>query len=337
MFTGAVSALLGVAAINAATPSAGPAPIKIEKVKYSIYGNCYKLSNGVVDVLVTTDLGPRIIFYGFTGENNMLAELGSEADLKNGLDQWHPWGGHRLWHAPEVKPRTYVPDNVPVEAEIVGKSTVRVAPPFETSTHIQKEMYISLDREGTGVTITHTLKNKGPWPVELAPWALTIMNGGGTTIFPQEPFISHDDKLLPARSMALWNFTDMSDPRWEFGKRYIRLSTNEKLDDPQKIGAADKLGWAGYLRNKTLFIKRFPYVEGANYPDFGCNFETYTAGNFMEIESLGPLAKLDPGETATHVEHWYLFKDVNAGDTEETLDKAITPLVEKTGKKSTTE
>jgi hypothetical protein len=235
-----------------------------------------------------------------------------------------------LWHAPEVLPRSYVPDNDPVESQIIGKSTVRVAPPLEKPTGIQKEMYISLDREGTGVTITHTLRNRGAWPIELAPWALTIMNGGGVTIFPQEPAIPHGEKFLPARPMALWNFTDMSDPRWTFGKRYVRLRTDPKLNTPQKIGAGNTLGWAGYLREKTLFIKRFSYKQGVEYPDFGCNFETFTNGDFMEVETLGPLTKLDPGEAATHVEHWFLFADVDAGNTEDTLDAAISPLVKKT-------
>ena len=305
--------------------------VKIDKVKYPNFGECYKLSNGTVDVLITLDLGPRVIFYGFTGGENALAELGPDLKVPTPYGDWKPWGGHRLWHAPEVLPRSYVPDNGPVDSEIIGKSTVRVAPPFEEATGIQKQIHVSVDHEGTGVTLTHILTNKGIWPVELAPWALTIMKGGGTTIIPQEPFVSHDDKVLPARSMTLWGFTDMSDPRWTFGKRYICLKTDTKLSDPQKIGVADKLGWAGYLRDKTLFIKRFHYIEGTNYPDAGCNFETYTAGDFMEVESLGPLTKLEPGESATHVEHWFLFKDVNPGATEDSLHNAITPLVAKTG------
>lgn len=332
MYDSALTALLGMAALSGTATNAAT-PVKIEKVKYSTYGNCYKLSNGTVDVLVTLDLGPRIIFYGFSGGENMLAELGPDAVVKTELGEWHPWGGHRLWHAPEVMPRSYVPDNGPVDAELVGNSSVRVGPPLEEATHIKKDMMISLDREGTGVTITHTLKNKSMWPIELAPWALTIMKGGGTTIVPQEPFISHDDKLLPARSMTLWNFTDMGDSRWTFGKKYIRLHTDTKLADPQKIGAAVHQGWAGYLREKTLFVKRFPsYVDGSTYPDFGCNFETYTAGDFMEVETLAPLTKIKPNEIATHVEHWYLFSDVNAGDSEDSLDKAITPLIAKTQK-----
>lgn len=331
MYDSVLTALLGIAVLSG-TALAASTPVKIEKTKYSSYGNCYKMSNGTVDLLVTLDVGPRIIFYGFSGGENNLAELGPDSVVKSELGEWHPWGGHRLWHAPEVMPRSYVPDDNPVDSEIIGNSTIRVTPPLEAATHIQKEMMISLDREGAGVTITHTLKNKGPWPVELAPWALTIVKGGGTTIIPQEPFISHNDKLIPGRSIALWNFTDMGDPRWTFGKRFIRLHTDSKLKFPQKIGAAVHQGWAGYLRDKTLFVKRFPYIEGATYPDFGCNFETYTEGDFMEVETLAPMTKLQPNETATHVEHWYLFKDVNAGDTEDSLDNAIAPLVAKVTK-----
>lgn len=324
------STMIAMASLSTSVIGAEPAPIKIEKVEYSIYGTCYKLSNGTVDLLVTADLGPRVIYYGFTGETNILAELGPDYVVKTELGEWHHWGGHRLWHAPEVLPRSYVPDNDPIEAEMIGKSTIRVAPALESATNIKKEMYISLDREGTGVTITHTLKNKGPWPIELAPWALTIMNGGGVTIFPQEPFVSHDEKLLPVRSMTLWGFTDMSDPRWTFGKKYIQLRTDEKLADPQKIGVANKQGWAAYLREGTLFVKRFHYEEGAAYPDYGCNFETYTEGSFMEVETLGPLTKLEPKDTATHVEHWHLFNGVDAGKDEKTLDKAISQLVAST-------
>ena len=304
--------------------------VKIEKVNYSRYGECYKLTNGDAEVIVTKDLGPRIISYKLKSGSNILAEMGDNTGAKTSYGYWHHWGGHRVWAAPEVNPRTYWPDNDPIKVEVVGNDTVVATPALETGTHLQKQMIIKLDAKGTGVTITHKITNKDVWPIELAPWGLTIVAGGGTTIIPQEPFISHDDRLLPARSMTLWNFTDMSDPRFTFGQKYVRLRTDESRKNPQKVGVADKLGWAGYLLGKNLFIKRFPYIEGANYTDFGCNFETYTEGNFMEVESLGPLTKLEPGETATHVERWFLFDNVNAGNTDESIDKAVQPLVKQT-------
>ncbi|HET6453605.1 MAG TPA: hypothetical protein VFI02_04320 [Armatimonadota bacterium] len=316
--------VLAILMLIAATAGA---QVKIEKVPFFNHPNCYKLSNGTVEVIVTSDIGPRVIAYRFPGGENMLAEL-PEAAVSTAFGDWHPYGGHRLWAAPEVMPRTYYPDNSPITAE-PGKDSIRLIEPTEPPTGIQKEMLITLDATGTRVTILHKLTNKGIWPIELAPWALTIVNGGGTTIIPNEPFVSHDDKLTPARSMTLWGYTDFSDPRWTFGKKYTRLHTDPKLEDPQKAGFGDKLGWAGYLRKDILFVKTFPYTEGKEYPDNGCNFETYTAGTFMEVETLGPMVKLEPEQSVTHVEQWYLFKDVKPGDTEESLDAAIKPLIER--------
>ncbi|MGI6294632.1 MAG: hypothetical protein ACOX3G_00935 [Armatimonadota bacterium] len=329
MYDSALTALMGIAALSGSAIAATNS-VNIEKIDYPKYGSCYKLTNGTVDVLVTLDVGPRIISYGFCGGENNLAEIDSAEVAKTKPNEWNAFGGHRLWHAPEVMPRSYIPDNGPVTAEVIGNSTIRVAPPLEEETNIQKAMMISLAREGTRLTITHTLKNKGLWPIELAPWGLTIVKGGGTTIIPQEPFVPHGEVLLPARSIALWNFTDLSDSRFTFGKRFIRLRTDSKITgNPQKLGVANKQGWAGYLRDKTLFIKTFAYDPCSTYPDFGCNFETYTDGDFMEVESLGPMTKLDPGDTATHVEHWHLFKDIDAGETDESLDKALSPVLKK--------
>ena len=304
----------------------------MDKVRYSIYGDCCKLSNGKVDVLVTAEVGPRVIFYGFSGGENVFAELGEDVVVKHDWGEWHPWGGHRFWHAPEVLPRSYVPDDDPVEIEALGSDGLRAAPAAESHTQIRKEMVVKLDAGGTGVTVTHKLTNEGVWPVEIAPWGLSIMRGGGTTIIPQEPYIPHNDNLLPARPIVVWHFTDMSDPRLDWGKKYIRLRTDSSIvDRPQKVGAGNKQGWAGYLRDGKLFVKRFDYIEGAKYPDDGCNCETYTDGDFMEVETLGPLTTLQPEDSTTHVERWFLFDNVDAGDTEESLDAAIAPLVRQTG------
>lgn len=304
--------------------------LTIEKSTYPGYGNCYRLSNGSVELFASTDVGPRIACFRHIGDENILAELSPEEKTESSAGTWYARGGSRLWHAPEVLPRSYWPDNDPVESELIGNDTVHLVQPVEPGPKIQKEMTIKLDDNTDQVSITYRLTNKGLWPVELAPWALSIMNGGGTCVFPQEPFISHDDYLLPARTMALWHFTNMADPRWSFSKKYIKLKSDANYPDPQKIGAAVKVGWAGYLKDNKLFVKRFPYFEDVDYPDNGCNFETYGAGSFIEIETLGPLATIGPDESVTHVETWYLFKDVEAGDDEDSMDKAIIPLIEKT-------
>jgi len=302
----------------------------MEKVEYLGQPNCRRLTNGTVEAIVTTDIGPRVIRYGFVGADNMLAELPDDA-VETEFGKWKPWGGHRLWHAPEAMPRSYVPDNAPIELETKGENALRLTQPVEKQTGIQKEMTVSLDPNGTRLTVDHKLTNRNLWDVDFAPWALTIMNGGGTVILPQEPYRSHDDYLLPARPLVLWHYTDLSDPRWKFLSKYILLNVDASQEEPQKIGAANKQGWAGYVRNETLFVKRFPYSDGAVYPDGGCNCEAYTAGSFVEIETLGALAGVPPGGAVGHVEQWYLFKGVTIGDTDESVDAAVEPLVAQTG------
>jgi len=307
--------------------TSGWAEVRMERVTYLNQPNCYKLSNGTVEVVVTTDIGPRIIRYAFIGEDNILGEF---PDLKvtTELGEWKPWGGHRLWAAPEAMPRTYSPDNSRIEYKIEGEDTIRLIQPIEPKTGLQKEMTITLDQAGSRVRIHHQITNKNLWGIELAPWAITIFRGG-VTILPQEPYRSHDTALLPARPLVLWHYTDLADPRLSIGKKFILLKPEAALHEPQKIGIANKQGWAAYLKNRTLFIKRSEYKEGASYPDYGSSTETYTAEAFMEIESLGPIVHLEPNGFAEHVEDWSLFKNVEIGNNEATLEKAIGPFVEK--------
>jgi hypothetical protein len=300
----------------------------LDKVTCLGQPNCYRLRNDAVELIVTTDIGPRIIHYGFVAEENILAEIPA-VTLQTEWGVWKPWGGHRLWAAPEMMPRTYSIDNDPVEFDATGELAIRLiqrAGPHTAG--LEKQIFVTLDDHGSGVALHHKITNRNMWGSELAPWALTIMNGGGAAIVPQEPYLSHDECLVPARPMVLWHFTNLSDPRFRLGQKYVCVQCDPDRAEPQKIGIANKRGWVAYLRDGTLFLKRFAFDEGATYPDYGSNNEVYTAGSFMEIESLAPLRHLEPGESAEHIEHWELFR-VQHGrtDTDAEIDKLLPRLV----------
>jgi len=294
----------------------------LQKVTYLNLPNCLRLSNGTIEVVVTTDIGPRVLRYGFTDGQNVLGEV-PEASVSTSWGDWKPIGGHRLWSSPEAMPRSYAPDNDVVEFAQLDDLTVRLTPGIEKHTGLQKEITIAVDAEGTGVTLRHRITNRNVRPVDLSVWALTIMRGGGEAIIPQEPYGPHPEYLLPARSLVLWPYTDMSDARFTFGRKYIRVKSEVSASAPQKIGVANKQGWAAYLLGETLFVKRFGYEEGASYPDGGCNNEVFMAGSFIEVESLSPLKLLAQDEAAEHEERWSLFNGVKTGAGEEGLDEAL--------------
>ena len=174
----------------------------IKKIPYKGWENCYQLSNGLVDLVVTTDVGPRIIRCGFVGETNQFAEL--EADLgKTGGEKWRLYGGHRLWHAPENDHRTYFPDNDSVQIQVASDHLL-VTQNVEPTTGIKKEMQIFLHPSQPKVEIIHRLTNCNAWAIQFAPWALSVMAPGGKAIVPLPPKRSRGEDLLPTTSIALF-------------------------------------------------------------------------------------------------------------------------------------
>lgn len=307
--------------------------IKIETVHYRGWGEVVRLANTTVEVLVLTHVGPRILSYGLIGGENQLHEFTEQCGLTND-GQYHSYAGHRLWVSPEVE-RTYYPDNVPVQVTPLADGAkftapVESAPP---GTGLQKEMQVQLASEGAQVTLTHRIKNKSAAATEMAPWALTVMEAGGRAILPLAPRHAMDKQhLLPEGLMALWSYTDLADPRWTFGTQYVQLTTEASPSArfrEQMLGIYNPQGWAAYHRSGHLFVKRAAVELGRTYPDFGCNFETYTEPGFLELETLAPLRSLRPGETAEHVERWWLHKDVPAGQDENWIDRIVLPLVKR--------
>ena len=131
--------------------------------------------------------------------------------------------------------------------------------------------------------------------------------------------------------MTLWPFTDMTDPRWSWGKRFIRLRQADA--GPTKIGLTHRERWIAYHRADSLFVKTIEFREGAVYPDFGCNFETFTNEQMLEVEALGPLIEVAPGQSTEHVEQWHLFNGVAApaADNEDAIADWISPWLQRAG------
>lgn len=309
----------------------------MEKVAYGGWRNCVRISNDTVELIATTDVGPRIIRYGLVGKENEFFEDPQQMGKTNS-DEWLAFGGHRLWLAPEAKPRSYHPDSKPLRSSRRG-DTLRLMQPIETDNGMQKEIAVTLAPSGSEVTLLHKLTNHNLWDVEVAPWTLTVMAPGGKAIFPQEPYSPHPDIpdfpgqeidkrfYLSVRSLVLWSYTNLADPRWAFTGKYIILKQDPKATRPQKIGMSNRQNWGAYLRGGHLYVKKNVYQQGATYPDGGCSFETFTNADMLELEGLGPLVKLPPGGSVDYREQWYLFDGVTADDTDESIDKNVLPKV----------
>lgn len=273
----------------------------MEIVPYGGWQRCARIVNGDLEMIVTLEVGPRIIRFGQIGGPNEFVEYAKDMG-KTGGDEYHSYGGHRLWIAPEEHPKTVTPDNNPVEAREEDGWHVFTAPAEQWL--VQKELRIQ--PRGDHFLLEHRIYNRGVYDIELAPWTLTVMALGGECVWPQAAYQPQPEQLLPVRPAALWSYTDLSDPRWTWQKEVCRLKQTDN-QEPQKIGCQVEQGIAGYSNHGNFFYKLFPFFDDAEYPDFGCNFETFTRNDMLEIESLGPMQVVSPGEYALHRESHHLL------------------------------
>ena len=302
------------------------AAVTVEKIPYAGWPNCYRLSNGEVELIVTSDVGPRIIRYGFEGGQNFFVEL--EEDLgKTGGDNWRLYGGSRLWVGPEDPVYSYGADNDPVQIEISGSRLTAQAPVEHTG--VQKAIAVELSDEGSAVRVVYTLANRTIWPLRVATWVLTMMAPGGAGITTLPPRGTHPEVLAPTNPLIVFAFTNMADPRWTWLEKYIVLQQDPQNADPEKIGLFNPATRGAYLLNGELFVKKFAASPEGEYPDMGASYETFTNERFLEIETLGPLRTLQPGESIDHVEEWSLHRPVAVDSWDDAeLDRVLAPYLE---------
>jgi hypothetical protein len=302
------------------------AAVQVQKTEYKGWANCYRISNGEVELIVTADVGPRIIRYAFVGGQNLLKEFPDQMG-KSGEEKFQLRGGDRVWKAPEDPIATWAPDNVPVEIQLTPTGLI-AREPLEPLTKLQKEIEVSLAPSGTSVRVSHRITNHSLFPLDFAPWALTMMTPGGVAVSGFPPRGRHPSNLEATNPLVMWAYTNLADPRWKFTKKYLTLRQDPNNKEAQKLGMFNSDTWAAYLLNGDVFVKRTKADPSKVYPDFGCSFETFTNDEFLEIETLGPMTLLRPGQTVELVEQWGLFRNAKLTQiTDEELDNVLLPLL----------
>ncbi len=283
---------------------------------------CVSLGNETIQLLISRSVGPRILSLKFAAGENIFAELPEFVVECPGSGIFHAYGGHRLWHAPEELSRTFLPDDSPVEICPI-ENGYRATQNVEAKTGLQKSIEVCLPNDSPRVVITHRLTNHGLWPVTTAPWAITQLKTGGVAILPQS---CAETNPLPNRSLVLWPYTDLSNPNVSFGKNHILLRVDMKESEAFKVGFPNPRGWLAYWWSGTLFVKRAKYEAQSEYFDFGSSSECYCNDQFLELETLAPISKIEPGACATHVETWDLFTGVDCPRDEKDTQSLVQKL-----------
>jgi hypothetical protein len=250
--------------------------------------------------------GPRIVGFGLRGGPNVLAET-PDMTWDSGFGRYELLGGHRLWFAPETL-ECSVPDQHGLTISAIAGG-LRLVGAVEPPTGLRKAIEIRLHSEVAALSVRHELLNEGSRTLELSPWAITQLRLGGVAVV-ELPTTVVEHILVPNQVLVLWPYSSWADDRMSIGERAITVTGRPAK--PFKLGFLSHRGSAGYLRDGLLFVKRFDPAVAAVHADLGSNVQIYCDERTIELESLGPLVRLMPGESTTHEERWEL-RDIGTG------------------------
>ncbi|HEX7406940.1 MAG TPA: hypothetical protein VF515_04725, partial [Candidatus Binatia bacterium] len=151
-------------------------------------------------------------------------------------------------------------------------------------------------------------------PLTCAAWSVPVMQPGGRAFVPLD--VGPPTAFDATRRLILWSYAKFADRRYQFGDRLIQIDSGKvrppppapsgRAEDESKIGVDSAQGWAAYLLGGALFLKRFPHTAG-QYPDDGATIEVYSNHGILELEHLGPLTTIAPGEEIVFPEDWWVF------------------------------
>ena len=298
----------------------------IERIEYRDWPVAYACVVGPVELVVVTSIGPRILSLRREGGPNLLYE--DETDF--GVGAWRLYGGHRFVTAPESA-STYHPDNEPCDVR-VSHGRLRITPPPDPD-GLQKTLTIGPGLPGPGFEIVHGMANRNRRFWHGALWACTCVKPAGRVILsrsaptdlePQHPGALGAGALAPQElgtpvgnvrfvadgqgarywTVAGCDYAGPTSPQWGWhdGQFVVQppLTTG-------KVGLLSSEGRLTLVRPELRFsICATDVNSRLAYPHGGCNVEVYTSAHYLELETLGPLTRLAPGQEIVHRQAWQL-------------------------------
>ncbi len=261
---------------------------------------------GTVRLVATTSVGPRVLALLVPDGSNAFVEVPDMTLSCPGSDPIHLRGGHRLWAAPEDPRVTYRPDDDPVGVEEIPQGVRLVTRPDPVA-GTSREMSIVV----TGperFTFRYRVVNTADRPQRLAAWAITMMAPLGRAWLPFVAGEFDPGGFQAQRNIALWTYARTDDPRFVLSDAAIEvrasLIAEHGITGSFKVGTSLRRGWLAHWRQGVLLVKRAGHDESRTYADMGTSGQVYSHPDFTELETLGPLTDLAPGEAAVHREDW---------------------------------
>lgn len=266
----------------------------------------YQLSNKHLSLTVVPALSGRVMELLFRKQNLFWINeplLKGEAGGGPTFGSWKNWGGYKTWLAPQSRwpnPSAQSDEMDNVEWTVIGQTDSAVASalhlrgPIISWGGVQLGRQITLRAGEKKVAVRESIHNASDTTQTWAAWAVAQFPTPGWATFPSDG---------ARKTLAL------TPPKFR------RNQLHFKGDKKWKVGTLTKEGWGEYQANDwpapATFHASFPPHADLPHPD-DCNLETWSNSGpaYMELEWLGPLVTLKPGESWIFETQWLIDSSI---------------------------
>lgn len=280
-------------------------------VPFHGYTQAIELVRGKTRAVLCPQVGGRVLEFSVDGQDAMF--------LDDQEKHWQPGkpalsSAGRFDYGPELTvtphPKIWSGEWT---GEVTGPLAAKLTSPRDDVAGVQLVREFELTNlkgkagERTQLVCKQSIHNISNDVKEVCHWGRSFSPGGGICLIP----LGKNPSRFPSK-YAMYEDSAIINVRNTDEKIRERDGFLEILAPPRKpkLGFDSTAGWLGYLMpNDTLFVKRFKAYPDRVYNEAaGLTLSVwYPSGPRIELEPIGPRERLNPGESASFTETWWLL------------------------------
>jgi len=260
----------------------------------------YSLTLGPTSITIDAGAGAKVL--SFTSDGR---EVISQLQRFNAFGSTFWTSPQKEWNWPPVAEF----DRLPYEVEDHGTSLTMTSRTSERLGYRIRK-HFAADATDGAIVVTYSIINESADVRQVAPWEITRVPADGLIFFDADA-----SAISPAGTLDFKN---------QYGAAWYAV---DEAPANRKVNA-DAKGWLAYAANGLLLVKKFADLEPSEPAPDEAEVQVYVnqGRSFIELESQGAYATLQPGASLSYAVRWYLLPlaDTPAAPSELLLRKVKT-------------
>jgi hypothetical protein len=299
----------------------------VKKITYRGWDECYLINNEKVKVIINASAMGNVLVYEKNNVNLMWEDSTIDGKtLEDYREANFPVDAGRFDYGPlDITQKIHeITWAGPYHAEIIDDYSIRITSLDDNNMGISTSRLFELHPESSHLKITQTMTNISDSVTRYWFWGRTLVPVGGKLFSPINPNSKWPDKWVRYIWTKPTSFSSDPEDDGVTIEDSLFVLIPEKAEN-NKYATDAESGWMAYGYKGLIFLKTYQHFPGMRYTTEGelINIFYCTNDRFAEMEPVSPEAVLQPGETYSFVENWYLLNFPGAQDTHFDTGEAV--------------